>query len=446
MTEPYGLDPRFERVVLFLCCARPAFWARIGRELDAEACGLPEATLVLAACRSIVQATGGPPVAAVVVLQRLARAVSEGKLSASRVAEVAAMLDQAEEDGIPPEDAVVAELVPVVRRRLEAAAVDTAATEYARRGDLGRAAELIERASRLGQAVATAGFRGGEEGFERIEALRKLGRLPTGILELDMATDGGPLRGQLGVAIGDSGAGKSIFLTHVAMEGVRNNLHVAIATLELSDAQTFARCAANLTGVPISHIEESSAWRTEARARMRALSASGLVGTFHVGDFPPHATTVGQIIEWVGDIEQREGRKVDLVVVDYGDKLFDPRARADNEYVAMRYVFEGMRRDGAVAKDQWWWTASQASRPSKDSGKVLDLRNVADSMHKVRVADRVVTLNPEPNDDQQITYFVAKNRTGPSRRKVGPLPHDFARARMVPLAREILDWGKASTS
>jgi hypothetical protein len=44
----------------------------------------------------------------------------------------------------------------------------------------------------------------------------------------------------------------------------------------------------------------------------------------------------------------------------------------------------------------WCFTASQAGRPSKDQKKKVDLEHVADSMHKVRVADLVikgVTLN-----------------------------------------------------
>ena len=111
----------------------------------------------------------------------------------------------------------------------------------------------------------------------------------------------------------------------------------------------------------------------------------------------------------------------------------------DNEYLAMRYVYEGLRRDIAVARGMWVWTASQASRPSKDSNKRLDLHHVADSMHKVRVADQIITLNPK-DDGQQMEFFIAKNRMGKARFSVGPIVTDFEKARIVPRAREFQQW------
>jgi hypothetical protein len=61
------------------------------------------------------------------------------------------------------------------------------------------------------------------------------------------------------------------------------------------------------------------------------------------------------------------------------------------------------------------------------------LEDVADSSNKVRVADKVVTVNPS-EDQTECLFFVAKNRTGAARVKVGPLPCNFACGMVAPMA------------
>jgi hypothetical protein len=97
----------------------------------------------------------------------------------------------------------------------------------------------------------------------------------------------------------------------------------------------------------------------------------------------------------------------------------------------MRDVYEGLRLF-AVERNMWCWTASQSKAKGKDKGSKhnRDVESLADSMHKGRVADLVVTLNVN-DDGNEVTMFVAKNRTGKSRFAIGPLPTDFALGRMV---------------
>jgi len=405
----------------------------VGRELDPQAMSDGPVRLAMLACRQIALETGSGPSSALIVLQRLRASVNRGKLTQARLNDVAALVDDAEDAGVPPVEELVAELAPVIRRRMQSKAILEAHAEFARGGDFGSVEKLLERAKVVGQSAGVEQIRAGAAGFDSIAALAHLGRLPTGIIELDLAIKGGMLRGKLGVVIGDSGAGKSIFLDTQACEAVRGGLHVAVATLEISKEETFARCAAGLTGVATGLILESPDHRKVAAERLEQMLPH--IGMLHVGEFAPHATPVREVVDWVEELEQAQGSAIHVVVVDYGDKLHEPKARQDDEYVAMRYVFEGMRRDGARAKNQWWWTGSQAKR-QKDPGKrLLDLHSAADSMHKVRVADLVVTLNPR---EEGLIYFVAKNRGGPAGLAVGPLPTDFERGRITPVARE---WG-----
>lgn len=437
VVEPYNLAPEFERAVLALCCQNPRFWSRVGHVLDLDAMGHPLAKHILVACAQISAEVGHGPSASIIVLQRLQRLVDDGKLRREDIAAVVHLLDQAEDAGLPELEQAVNELVPVVRRRMHSQALIASHAEYAKQGDFESVAQMLERARAVGASDQVAGVRLGAEAVAEIAKMSTLDRLPTGILELDLQLNDGLARGQLGVAMGDAGSGKSQFLTSQGAEGLRRQLFAGIATLELPQPVQLARVIANLTGVAVNDILEVSGHRDEAGRRLREMTPH--IGRCSVAEFPPHATTVRDILQWVVQEEDEAGAPMDLLVVDYADKLHEPRVKDGNSYVEMRYVYESLRRDIAVAKNMWVWTASQAGRPDKGSAKRIDLQHVADSMHKVRVADLVLTLNVR-DDGVQIEFYVAKNRTGKSRFAVGPVPTDFERGRIVPITREWTKW------
>lgn len=428
--EPYGLDPAFERAALVLCCQNPGFWSRVGHALDPERMQDPRASLVLHAVRAISAESGRGPRQPVVVIQRIRRLVEEGKVAAKAVADVNSMIDDATDAGLPAEDYAVRELVPVVRRKIQSEAVLKAHDEFARRGDFQAVADMLEKAKRLGEEQRVGRVQLGADGFASIERLQSTGRLPTGIMELDLHLGGGYVNATLTVIVADSGGGKSIYLVSGAAEAVRHQLHVGFVTLELPEAVQFARLVANLTGVEWLDVMEIDQKRDLARHRLEEMVPH--IGPCHVAEFAPHSTTVQDLIQWVDEREQEVGRKMNVLVVDYGDKLHEPKVQAGNEYLAMRYVYEGLRRDIAVARDMRVLTAAAGQGRDKNLKRRLDMRDVSDSMHKVRVADLVVTLNGH----EMMEFFIAKYRLGTSRVVVGPLATDFARGRIVPLVRE----------
>lgn len=441
--EPYGLDFDFETATVTLACARPRFWARVGHAIDPEALGTPEARLALETARVIAKETGAGPAALLLVVQRLRRQMHEGKITLAQVAAVNDMFDRVRDAGyFAYEDAIAAELVPILRRRIQSAAVLAAHDEYARRGDFKTVTTALERASRLGVQENSIGVLATKTaGFDEIDAMGTLKRLPTGVLELDLQLREGLHRTGLGVVLGGSGDGKSQWLVHTAATAMTcaANLFVGFATLELPKPIQLARLYANLTGVLTNDILDDPAQRAEAKRRISVMEPH--IGACVVEEFSPHATTVGDIAGWVDRVADQFGRRFDLLVVDYGDKLTAKVPGRDaSEYTVMRYVYEGLRRDLAVERDMWVWTASQAARLSgKDKEKRLDIEHVADSMHKVRVADLLITLNAR-DDGAQLLAYVAKNRLGRARFQAGPWPTDFDRARIAVASSEWADW------
>lgn len=430
--DPYWFDPGFERAVVTLCCCRPRFHGRIGHALDPECLELAEAKLALRAAHAVAKGAGRGPDNLVIVLQRLRQWMGDGRVTLEEIQAVADLFDEAESARLPTEEAAVAELAPVLRKRLQGDLVRMAMEEYAagggQDGSFAKTARLLHRATTLGDADTSVGVRLGSGSYEEIERVKGLERRPLGILELDQALSGGQRRGSLLVYVGGPGGGKSMAMSHGAAHDIRSGLFAAYATLEVPVPDVLARVKANLTGVPINAILE------EPRCVEQALAAVPL-GPFVVQEFTPLATTLDDIAAWVEALEEQEGRRVDVLYVDYGDKLGVPKtAGKDGEhgYTAGRVIFEGLRvyaNEGHRGGKIWVVTGCQATR-SKDKRKKIQLDDMADSMHKARVADLVVTINP---DEEQLAWFIAKNRYGKANLTVGPLPHDFECGRVAPV-------------
>lgn len=421
--------PDFEIILLYFSANSRKFWISVGRELEPDDFASPLAKLILGAVRLITVA-GQHPDSATIVLQRLQSKVAEGKLTEQSVTDVQTLLSEvATFDRLPEVDAVIQELVPVMQHKIQTKAVMAAADAVAKRGDMEAPLALFEHAKRLGKTETRESVDLGVHSFAYIRDQQVIQRMPTGIFPLDVELAGGLNRKGLGVFVATSGGGKSMALIHGLCQAMRDQLHVALVTLELSVQMQKARILANLTGVDITLIECNEKENIRAQAKFEKLQ--GRLGTCTIVEFDPHISTVSDISRWLDDYEQAAGRRIDALYVDYADKLTHPGIREDNEYLKMRFVYEALRRDIAVKRDIWVWTASQTNR-SKTEGKRIDMANIADSKHKINISDLVVSLNFD-DETQMVTYFVMKNRTGRARFEVGPLPTDYAKARAMPI-------------
>ncbi len=424
---PYGLEPHFERAVVALCCSNSRFYGRVGKALESDALGLKPSQLAIQACHAIAAELGHGPNGSVLVVQRLQRWFREGKVTKSDIFDVTDFLDDADDAGIPTEDDMVGELAPIIKKRMRKGVVEHALDQFGSGSDLSSLKAEIDKAERLGDVDTSVGTQVGTASFSEIQRLATLDRLPFGCLEIDSTLDGGLHRKGQGVVIGGTGGGKSMTLGHLAANSLWNTMHVAFATLELPEAVQLARIQANLTGVPINAILGGSIGVAQERMEM----LEGKIGVGFVKEFTANATSVEDLRDWLKACQDQIGEAVDVLIVDYADKLNAPGETRG--YETGRIVFEGLRVL-AVENNMWEWTASQPTRGSKDRKKI-DTEDVADSMHKVRVADLVVTINPRDEGDQ-LLWYIAKNRLGRSRVSIGPLPHDFSCARPFPIMRE----------
>jgi len=232
----------------------------------------------------------------------------------------------------------------------------------------------------------------------------------------------------------------SMGLSHIAAQSLYDGLTVLYATLEIPEGEVLARIKANLTDMSIDSITSGDG-EDECIKRLNHLGARKFPTNAHrpglglgiTKEFSPFTTTHHDIRAWVDNCEQQEGRPVDVLIVDYADRMGAPKESGD--YNAQKIVYEGLRNI-IDERGIFGWTACQATR-SSDKSKIHDLNDMSDSMHKGRIADLVITLNLRGDEGDEMEFYVAKHRTGRSRFKVGPAPHDFAHGMIAMVARDV---------
>ncbi len=433
--RPYGFTPEYEAAMVALLCSSPRFFGKVGKELEADAMPTAPGRLAVEAAQAIFKDTGSGPGSVLLVIQRLRRLMESGQVTMEEIGSVDDMIAAAEDRGLQDEEGVLAELVPVLKRRLQSKAIHLAMGEFSNRRGMDRVTAMLDRAESLGTADSSLGIKIGGASFDLIAELRYLQRCPTGVTELDNEIGGGLPRGQLGMFIGGSGDGKSMAMSHLSAHASRCGLFVAYATLELPPPVIHARIIANHTNTTIDRVMDGD---EDARALIDEYPPAG---PCMIKEFPAQVTTVADLKAWVRMLEEDERRSVDVLVVDYADKMTASvkGARGDvvSSYKLMEYVYEQLRLFADEGK-RWVWTASAATRADKkgkNSKQVIDLEHTADSQNKVRVADLVITLNVR-EDGEEMLFYVAKNRTGKSRCTAGPLPTDFACGGIAPVVAE----------
>lgn len=453
----YWLEARFERAVVALSCSSPSFWVRVGHAVDPECLNVPEARLAMRAARQVAADTGAAPGGSAIVLQRLRRWMEGGKASYEDCLAVGDLLLLAEDDPPLAEAAVVAELAPVLRKRVRHAAV-LKVMEEAKRDDADddepfpEALKLIKKAATLGAEVAAAdaGVLLGEGSYEVMEAARHAERLSTGIEDLDILLKGGPRRGGFQLWLGGTNSGKSMALIQRIARAMRLGMTCGLATLELSVEEQLARLKSNLTGVPIDDILDDPQC-------VRPYLQKMALGPCYVQTFTAYATTVADVAAWVDVVELAEGRRrardgvpldllrvpLDLLAVDYADLLGAPTSagkEGEHGYTVGKHVFGALRLyaegekepgDGGHPGRNLWVDSASAATRSKDKRKRITTDDVADSLHKARRATLVVSINP--SEDGGIEFFVTKNTHGKAQFSVGPLPPDFECGRIAPV-------------
>lgn len=226
----------------------------------------------------------------------------------------------------------------------------------------------------------------------------------TGWSEIDEITRDGLGRGELGVVIAPTGAGKSMALVHLGAQAILSGLNVVHYTLELMDTAVASRYDAAITGYTLQSLY---GLKDEIYEKISSLSLGNLI----VKEYPTKSATTQTITHHLESLRDKEGIKVDMIIVDYGD-LLRPLSAQREKRNELESIYEEMRGI-AQANTCPLWTASQTNRAGLNA-EVITMESISEAFSKCFVADFICTISRtiEDKNNNQGRMFVAKNRNG----------------------------------
>ena len=239
--------------------------------------------------------------------------------------------------------------------------------------------------------------------FEERFKIKTRNPISTGWTAIDDICKSGLGRGELGVVIAPTGAGKSMVLVHLGAQAIKNGKTVVHYTLELGDTVVASRYDSCITGYPLSDLHTFKDNIYEA--------VKNLPGKLIIKEYPTKSASSKTIRNHLEKLRKR-GNEPGLVIVDYGD-LLRPISMQREKRNELESIYEEMR---AIAQEFKCpiWTASQTNRSGLNA-EVITMESISEAFNKCFVADFIFSVSRTIDDKTANSgrIFVAKNRNGP---------------------------------
>ena len=239
--------------------------------------------------------------------------------------------------------------------------------------------------------------------FEKRFELKARNPITTGWNEIDELCKGGLGKGELGVVIAPTGAGKSMALVHLGAQALKEKKTVVHYTLELADTVVASRYDSCLTKIPLSHLHS---FKEEIYEKVQDME-----GVLIVKEYPTKSASTRSLRTHLEKLQMRDIHP-DMVIVDYGDLLRPISGKSEKRH-ELESIYEEMR---GLAREFncCLWTASQTNRSGLNA-EVITMESISEAFNKCFVSDFIFSLSRTVEDKQSNTgrIFVAKNRNGP---------------------------------
>tara|TARA_R110000796_G_scaffold74_12_gene284 strand:- start:601 stop:1971 length:1371 start_codon:yes stop_codon:yes gene_type:complete len=228
--------------------------------------------------------------------------------------------------------------------------------------------------------------------------------VPTGITGIDNLLDGGLAKGEIGVFLAPTGVGKSTVLTKVA--NTAYNLGFNVLQIFFEDNPKIIQRKHITCWTGISSKEQASR-KPEVLEKLEKYKGRG---TLLLEKLPSDTMNMNQIKNRVRKLIA-EGKKIDVVLIDYIDCLLPDRAFNDEwkgEGSVMR-KFEGMCSE----LDLVGWTAAQGNRTSISSD-VVTTDMMGGSIKKAQVGHVIISIAKSLQQKELglATIAITKSRIG----------------------------------
>lgn len=262
----------------------------------------------------------------------------------------------------------------------------------------------IDRALNVSTEGETDAYHYFSDPSTRVQEEKDEKKISTGISKLDELFRGGMSPGELLVFLGPPGRGKTLALINMGVGALQQGLFVFHATLEISARKVARRYDSRISSLDFEDLLKSP---HKVKPSLEAIKKRG--GELIIRDYSMESPRVADLYGSILKHEQRVKRKVDAVVVDYGD-LFRSAQHFKDPRFGLEEIYTDLRRMGSKLGVPVY-TASQTTRKSL-SKNIIDMEDVAESFGKVKVADVILGIcqTPEEEEDNLVRLFVAKSR------------------------------------
>ncbi|MAW33560.1 MAG: hypothetical protein CMK56_04050 [Proteobacteria bacterium] len=197
---------------------------------------------------------------------------------------------------------------------------------------------------------------------------------------------GGFNRGELNIFAGGSGAGKSLFLQNLAVNWSLAGLNTVYISFELSEVLAAMRIDAMTTNIPTKNVMKSM---DDVEMKVKMLKKKS--GNLQL-KYLPSGSTILDVKTYIKELELRNKKKIDCVLIDYLDLMMPKSKRVSpaDLFIKDKYVSEELR-NFAVESQMLLATASQLNRASVEEIE-FDHSHIAGGLSKIQTADNVIGI------------------------------------------------------
>ena len=216
---------------------------------------------------------------------------------------------------------------------------------------------------------------------------------PTGFIELDEHLGGGINRKEMIIFAAPPGVGKSLTMSNLARNLMKQSLNVVYITLELSEEVVAKRFDSMFSGVSQLDILKNIT-KTAIEIKRQASDYANLT----IKRMPESTTNANHIRAFLKEYQIIKGFLPDALIIDYMDLMCSNQSiSAENQFIRDKFISEELR---SIANEYnlMMITASQLNRGSQmlESMEDLSQAHIAGGISKVNTTDNLVAIMQTP--------------------------------------------------
>lgn len=226
---------------------------------------------------------------------------------------------------------------------------------------------------------------------------------------IDTYTHGGFLKDgrSLYLVMAQAGLGKSLFLSNLAVNFLKQGLGVVVISLEMSEDVYAQRFDAHISEYDINHLMESEQSAVE---KIKSFYKEHPTANLYIKEYPPKSVTCNDIRAYLESLKTN-GHKFDVVIVDYLN-LVKSSVKSDNMFVDGLDVSEKLR---AISYEMHCPVISAIQTNTEGmNNENVGMENISQSRGIAFTADFLMALFQMQEDRESgfIRARILKNRLG----------------------------------